>query len=177
MECEWNGMWSRHFIGYLRFALSSNKPIEWPSSSKSETVETGDPDFPSTVCCRKVLYWMSFITCNSFWKPVHMFFLKSAYYEWAKQTKFLLTVIYGSPRQHSDSSNLSEKSEKMEINFYDQLNRLKRWTARLTAYFLESLKDGDVKFWRNLHSSLQFGLSKFGLDIFVSLATMRFSTT
>ena len=30
----------------------------------------------------------------------------------------------------------------------------------LTAYFLESLKDRDVKFWHNLHSSLQFVLSK-----------------
>ena len=25
-----------------------------------------------------------------------------AYYQWAKQTKFLLTVVYGSPRRHSN---------------------------------------------------------------------------
>ena len=35
------------------------------------------------------------------------------YYEWAKRMKILLTVIYGSPRQHSNSSkNLKKKRKK-----------------------------------------------------------------
>ena len=36
----------------------------------------------------------------------------------------------------------------------------------LTAYFSESIKDMDVKFWHNLHSSLKFVISKFEVDIF-----------
>ena len=35
----------------------------------------------------------------------------------------------------------------------------------LTAYFLESVKDRDVKFVNNIYSSLQFMLLKFGIDI------------
>ena len=33
-------------------------------------------------------------------------------YEWAKRTKFLLAVIYGSPRRHSDSSKTFKKNRK-----------------------------------------------------------------
>ena len=47
----------------------------------------------------------------------------------------------------------------------------------LTAYFSESIKDREVKFVLNLHSNLEFVLSKFGIDIFDSLETMRFSET
>ena len=44
----------------------------------------------------------------------------------------------------------------------------------MTSYFSKTVKDRNVKFWHNLHSSLQFVLSKFGFNIFDSLETMRF---
>ena len=57
-------------------------------------------------------------------------------------------------------------------SFLDKLNHLKQSTGptrpwrSLTAYFSESIKDRDVKFWHNLDSSLQFvllsGLEKGG---------------
>ena len=50
------------------------------------------------------------------------------YYEWAKRTKFLLTVMYGSPRRHSDiSKTFKNKSEKIEIKFYDHFRT--NWIA------------------------------------------------
>ena len=39
------------------------------------------------------------------------------------------------------------------------------------------IKKGTLKFCYNLHSSLQFVFSKFGIDIFDSLETIRFSAT
>ena len=36
-------------------------------------------------------------------------YMKICFYEWAKQTKFLLAVIYGSPRRHSNSSKIFKK--------------------------------------------------------------------
>ena len=47
----------------------------------------------------------------------------------------------------------------------------------LAAYLSESIKDGNMKFWHNLHFSLKFVLSKFGIYILVGLETMRFSAT
>ena len=48
-------------------------------------------------------------------------------YEWANRTKFLLSVIYGSPRWYSNSSNtFKKKSEKYKINFYDHFRA--SWT-------------------------------------------------
>ena len=47
----------------------------------------------------------------------------------------------------------------------------------LTPYFSETIKDRNVKFWHNLHSSLVFVILKFEFDIFNSLETMRFSAT
>ena len=47
----------------------------------------------------------------------------------------------------------------------------------LMSYFSETIKDRNVKFWHNLHSSLQFVLSKFKFDIFDTLENMRFYAT
>ena len=44
----------------------------------------------------------------------------------------------------------------------------------LTVYFKESIKDKDVKFWQNLVLSLQFGLFKFGINIFDGFETAVF---
>ena len=41
------------------------------------------------------------------------------YNEWTKRTKFLLAVIYRSPRRHSSSSKTLTKIGKTEINLYD----------------------------------------------------------
>ena len=39
-------------------------------------------------------------------------------YEWTKQTMFLLSVIYGSPRQHWNSSKTFKKNrEKLKYSF------------------------------------------------------------
>ena len=47
---------------------------------------------------------------------------RNNYYEWAKRTKILLAVIYGSPGRHSNSSKfILKKSEKMEIHLCDHL--------------------------------------------------------
>ena len=47
-------------------------------------------------------------------------------YEWAKRTKFLLTVMYGSPRRHTNISKTFEKKcKKYEIHFYDHF--MTRW--------------------------------------------------
>ena len=66
---------------------------------------------------------------------IHMW-LNTSYYEWVKRTKFLLAVIYGSPRRHSNSFKLKQicvtilglnhflmdfsqiKSEFTRMNFY-----------------------------------------------------------
>ena len=44
----------------------------------------------------------------------------------------------------------------------------------LTAYFSKTMKDKNVKSWHSLHSSLEFMLSKFGINIFDSLETTGF---
>ena len=92
---------------------------------------------------------------------------KSNNYEWAKQTKFLLAVINGSPRRHWNSLNPLKKIEKIEINLYDHfrtswsfktMNRLGSTrpdptVTFLTVYFLNSIKDRVIQFWQNIHSS------------------------
>ena len=70
-------------------------------------------------------------------------------------------------------------AEKFEImNLPDparpSLTRLQHF---LTVYFLEIMKDKDMKFCHHLHLSLQFKLSKFRIDIFGSSETIRFSAT
>ena len=40
-------------------------------------------------------------------------------HEWAKWTKFLLAVVYGSPQRPSNSSKTLRKSEKLETHFYE----------------------------------------------------------
>ena len=47
----------------------------------------------------------------------------------------------------------------------------------ISIYFSESMKDGDVNVFDNHHSSLQFVLLKFDIDIFDSLKTKHFSAT
>ena len=49
-------------------------------------------------------------------------------YEWAKLTKFLLTVIHGSPRQHSNSSKTFKKYRK-KLKYIFFLADIKRWTG------------------------------------------------
>ena len=44
----------------------------------------------------------------------------------------------------------------------------------LIAYFSESIRDWDVKFQHNYHSSLYFVLYKFGINIFDSLENIGF---
>ena len=111
-------------------------------------------------------------------------------YEWGKRTKFLLAVIYGLPRRHSNRSKTFKKIAKIKINYHDHFmtnwiiwnNEPARpgpaqpWRSFM-AYFSENMKDRDVKCCRNLYSSLQFVLSNFGIDIFHSLETMSFSAT
>ena len=50
-----------------------------------------------------------------------------------------------------------------------------RLSRSLASYFSETIKDWNVKFWHNRHSSLQFVLFIFAFDIFDSLETMRSS--
>ena len=52
-----------------------------------------------------------------------------------------------------------------------------RTKRSLTAYILESIKDMNVKLQLNLHSSLQFMILKFGIDIFDSFEIKLFSAT
>ena len=83
-----------------------------------------------------------------------------------------------------------KQSEKFEINFYDHLwtswiiendeparPRPTRPWCYLTVIFSEIIRDKDVKFSRNLHSSLEFMLQKFGIDICDSFEIMLFSAT
>ena len=46
-----------------------------------------------------------------------------------------------------------------------------------TAFFSESIKDNNVKFWLNLSYNFYLSLSKFGIDIYDSLENIRFSAT
>ena len=86
-------------------------------------------------------------------------------YEWAKRTKFLLTVMYRSRQRHSNSSKPLRKSEK--IHFYDNFRtslivcnneparpELARPWRSLTTYVSETIKDSDMKFYHNLDISL-----------------------
>ena len=47
----------------------------------------------------------------------------------------------------------------------------------LTSYFSKIIKDRDVKCWHNIDSGLQILLSKFGINIFDNLKTMRSSAS
>ena len=112
---------------------------------------------------------------------------KANYYEWVKRTKFLLAVIYGSLRRHSDSSKTFKKIVKkckyslMTIfrlaESFKTMNRPARLWPSLTAHFSESIKDKDVKFYHNLYLSLWFVLLKFRINIFDSLENMDFLAT
>ena len=78
--------------------------------------------------------------------------------------------MYRSSRRHSNSSKIETKLKKNEINFHDHFKTIgiilnnelharpdQAWPWRsLTAYLSETIIDRDVKFWHNLHSSLQF---------------------
>ena len=87
-----------------------------------------------------------------------------------KQPKFLLTVIYGSPRCHLNSSKTFKKNrKKLKHIFLTMLglaesfiamNRPEPTVTVLTASFSEDIRDRDVKFWHNIHSSLQFKIEK-----------------
>ena len=71
-------------------------------------------------------------------------------------------------------------SDKKVNSYFYVVNRfpnLARPWYSLTAYFSESMKDRDVKFGHNFDSGLTIMLLKFGIDIFDSLETMRFSAT
>ena len=60
------------------------------------------------------------------------------------------------------------------------MNRLSPTRRDRNAFWLpisENIEDRDVKFKHYLHSSLQFVLWKFEIDISDSLETMRFSGT
>ena len=51
---------------------------------------------------------------------VYMYNVYVYNYEWAKQTNFLLAILYRSPRRHSISSEaFKEDRKKCEIHFYD----------------------------------------------------------
>ena len=58
-----------------------------------------------------------------------------------------------------------------------QLSRLNpNWPDRhsRTSYFSETIRDRNVKFWRNLHLSLQFVLFKFWFDIYDNFGNYEF---
>ena len=106
-------------------------------------------------------------------------------YEWTKRTKFLLVVIYRSPRRHSSSSKTFKKSENIDTKFYDHFRDnwiiwddepARPWRS-LTTYFSKSIRDREVKFWKHHQSILQFVILKFDINIFDSLETMRSSAT
>ena len=63
----------------------------------------------------------------------------------------------------------------MKYIFIDILRLAKLYWPRRSfkAYFSESIKDNDVKFWHKHYSSLQLVLLRIGVDIFSSLETMR----
>ena len=88
-------------------------------------------------------------------------------YKWTKRTKFLLTVIYGLLRGHSNNSKIKKKMWKIEIYFYDYFQT--SWIIWndepagplrfLTVYFSESIKDRDVKIsHKTVNYSLEFVL-------------------
>ena len=56
---------------------------------------------------------------------------------------------------------------------FKMMNRPGPTVTLFTDYFLKTIKYKDVKFWRNLHSSLQFVLSKCGIYMSDSFKTMR----
>ena len=52
------------------------------------------------------------------------------------------------------------------------------WTDPTVTFFEGVfLEVYDIRWYQNLHSNLKFVLSKFEIDIFDSLETMRFSAT
>ena len=60
---------------------------------------------------------------------------------------------------------------------FETLNGPDRTVTLFDGLFSESITDRDVKILHNLHSSLQLVLSKFGIDIFYSFETVRFSAS
>ena len=121
-------------------------------------------------------------------------------YERGKRTEFLLAVISGSPRRHSNSSESFFKNrKKLKDNFMTILRLAESFKTKnrpgpthatqpgpiltdptimfFEAYFSKSIKDGGLKCRQNFHSSLLLVLSKSGINIFDSLEIMRFSAT
>ena len=72
------------------------------------------------ICPGLGIIWFYFQDCSYLKSCVIWYF----HYEWAKPTKFLLSVIYGSFRQHSNSSKIFKKIGK-NWNFYDHLGLAK----------------------------------------------------
>ena len=84
---------------------------------------------------------------------------------WTEWTKFLLAIVYVSPRRHPNDSKTFEK--KLKYIFVTILGLAETFDTdparpwhSLTAYFSESKQDRDMKFWDNLDSSFQFVLLK-----------------
>ena len=64
-------------------------------------------------------------------------------YESAKRTEFLLAVIYGSPRPHSDSSKTFKVNwKKLKKSFMT----ISRPGPTVTVYFSDSMRVKDLKF-------------------------------
>ena len=82
---------------------------------KSFVAATSRPNNYNMKCLRD---WWHHNFCRHFnfsFAGIFCFLLLSSwciYYEWAKRTKFLLAVIYGSPRRHLNSSKTFKKDRK-----------------------------------------------------------------
>ena len=65
---------------------------------------------------KKILYFFH-VEKNDFPDNFQIF----GHYERAKRTEFLLGIMYGLPRRHSNCSKTFKKIEKREMNFHDHL--------------------------------------------------------
>ena len=116
---------------------------------------------------------------------------KSGNYSLVPRRRLLIqcaVLVYRSLRRHSNSSKAFEKIEnKIEyicmitfefaefLKIMNPSDKTRLWRS-LTTNFSASIKYRDVKFWHYLEPTLPFLLSKlFGIHIFYSLKTMRFS--
>ena len=111
--------------------------------------------------------------------PIYLLYVFSLYYtnrcdyEWAKRMKFILGVMYGSLRRHSNSSkNWNTFLGLAEL--FKTMNLSGPTATLFDSLFLVKYIRWDLKFCQNLHSSHQFVIFKFGIYIFNILETKRF---
>ena len=106
------------FYTDMMVVYSTTAPIWWYRMD-STPCQCGGQLLPRSLEVGVSIAGGSVVHCRVFVLLMRYMFLgEISYHEWAKRTKFLLAVIYVSPRRYSDSSkNLKKSLKKLKQRF------------------------------------------------------------